>query len=62
MMERIVDRESARVWQEKYDNKAPKAGDKAPDFLLSDNEGLNPVRLSAFRGQKPVVLIFGSFT
>lgn len=62
MMEKIVDRDSARVWQEKYDNKAPKVGDMAPDFVLTNNEGLNPVRLSAFRGQKPVALIFGSFT
>ena len=37
-------------------------GDPAPDFELSTPEGGDPVRLSAFRGQKPVVLIFGSLT
>ena len=34
-----------------------KAGDKAPDFALADRTG-KTVRLSDFRGQKPVVLYF----
>ena len=34
-----------------------KAGDKAPDFTLTDTEG-KPVRLSDFRGKKNVVLAF----
>ena len=38
------------------------AGDVAPDFTLSDPQGKNEVTLSSFRGEKPVVLIFGSFT
>lgn len=50
------------AWQEKYDALAPRAGDPAPDFELSDVNGENPVRLSEFRGQKPVALIFGSYT
>jgi peroxiredoxin Q/BCP len=32
-------------------------GEPAPDFELSDVNG-TPVRLSSFRGQKPVVLAF----
>jgi peroxiredoxin Q/BCP len=32
-------------------------GEPAPDFELEDFNG-NPVRLSDFRGQKPVVLAF----
>ena len=43
-------------------NKAPKAGDLAPDFTLSDVTGTESVTLSDFRGQKPVALVFGSFT
>ncbi len=36
-------------------------GTPAPDFTLSDLSG-KPVALSDFRGWKPVVLVFGSFT
>ncbi len=32
-------------------------GELAPDFELNDVNG-NPVRLSDFRGQKPIVLAF----
>lgn len=55
-------RNQNKEWQKKYDALAPKPGDIAPDFELRDVNGKNPVRLSAFRGQKPVVLIFGSYT
>ncbi|MCJ7623600.1 MAG: redoxin domain-containing protein [Anaerolineaceae bacterium] len=47
---------------EKYNALSPKAGDPAPDFELRDVDGENPVRLSEFRGKKPVALIFGSHT
>lgn len=33
-----------------------------PDFTLPTHDGLTRFRLSDFRGHKPVVLIFGSFT
>lgn len=39
-----------------------KVGDMAPDFDLKTADGKGQVRLSSFRGQKPVVLIFGSHT
>jgi peroxiredoxin len=35
-------------------------GDEAPDFELKDQHG-TPVRLSSFRGQKDVVLVFYPF-
>ena len=41
---------------------APRAGDLAPDFTLSDISGKESVTLSDFRGKKPVALVFGSFT
>ena len=41
---------------------APNLGEIAPDFELRSPNGLTSVRLSSFRGDKPVVLIFGSFT
>ena len=39
-----------------------KVGDLAPDFALKTTDHSSVVRLSLFRGQKPVVLIFGSHT
>lgn len=48
--------------QKELDRKAPKAGNPAPDFTLSDISGTNSVTLSDFRGKKPVALIFGSYT
>lgn len=37
-------------------------GDMAPDFALTTADGAATVRLSDFRGQKPVALVFGSYT
>lgn len=48
--------------QKNLDIQAPKAGDLAPDFNLSDATGKISVRLSDFRGKKPVALVFGSYT
>jgi hypothetical protein len=41
---------------------APAVGDEAPDFELPRLDSNERVRLSSFRHQKPVALIFGSFT
>lgn len=38
------------------------AGDAAPDFELLTHDKSETVRLSNFRGEKPVVLVFGSYT
>jgi hypothetical protein len=40
----------------------PGVGQTAPDFTLPTHDGKSKVRLSEFRGRKPVVLVFGSFT
>ena len=37
-------------------------GDVAPDFTLKSPDGKSTVTLSQFRGQKPVALVFGSYT
>jgi hypothetical protein len=50
------------AWHRLHGPRAPKAGEAAPDFELSDVKGENAVRLSQFRGQRPVALVFGSFT
>ena len=50
------------VWQQENNPNVPKIGEMAPDFELSDFTGDKTVRLSDYRGEKPVVLLFGSFT
>jgi len=50
------------AWQNSLDPKSPKVGDLAPDFELQDPEGNLRVRLSDFRGKRPVALVFGSYT
>ena len=50
------------AWQHERDKEAPKEGDLAPDFTLRDSAGSQAVTLSEFRGRRPVVLVFGSFT
>jgi hypothetical protein len=40
----------------------PQVGDTAPRFALETREGDKTIRLSDFRGERPVVLIFGSWT
>lgn len=40
----------------------PAVGQDAPDFALKALHGEKTVELSSFRGKKPVVLIFGSYT
>lgn len=37
-------------------------GDPAPDFSLQRYDEPTTVRLSQFRGSRPVVLVFGSYT
>jgi hypothetical protein len=41
---------------------ALRVGDQAPDFKLKTKDGQREAQLSSFKGQKPVVLVFGSFT
>ena len=40
----------------------PKVGDPAPDFALKTRDGTETIRLSQFRDDRPVVIIFGSWT
>jgi len=56
------DRNEATTWQEEQEPFAPKVGEPAPDFTLSDIHGSRQVTLSEFRGERPVALVFGSFT
>lgn len=60
--ENLQYRNKHTAWQKAHDVHAPKVGDLAPDFELTDVTGVKTVRLSDFRGKRPVALIFGSFT
>jgi Ca2+-binding EF-hand superfamily protein len=40
----------------------PAINQRAPEFNLETQDGKRSIRLSEFRNQKPVVLVFGSFT
>lgn len=62
MVDMFRRRKEYLAWQKKYDARSPKVGDVAPDFELRDAKGESPVRLSDFRGRKPVALCFGSYT
>jgi len=62
MSSTIQSRAAAQAWQAQYDPAAPKVGDSAPDFTLTDIRGERTICLADFQGKRPVALIFGSFT
>jgi len=62
MFKTFQNRDEAHDWLDKNDPQAPQSGDLAPDFELSDTNGENTIRLSELCTEKPVALVFGSFT
>lgn len=62
MSQTFQSRDDAHAWLDHYDPLAPKTGTLAPDFELHDANGENPIRLSNLCKEKPVALVFGSFT
>jgi len=42
--------------------RAPAVGDAAPDFTLPTLQNAGPVTMSKYHDNRPLVLIFGSFT
>ena len=57
-----VERMSMMQFIAARETKAPAVGDEAPDFDLPLRGSAARVRLSSFRGTRPVALIFGSYT
>ena len=50
-----------RIWM--WAREGPlREGDEAPDFTLSTHDHASRVSLSSYRGERPVVLVFGSYT
>lgn len=41
---------------------APQVGDVAPVFTLKSLDGESETDIASFKGEKPVVLLFGSYT
>ncbi len=41
---------------------SPKAGQEAPPFTLKSVDGKQQTNLASFRGKRPVILFFGSYT
>lgn len=52
---------SDRMHKQRKDT-APKVGDTAPTFTLQAHDGKSETSLASFKGEKPVVLFFGSYT
>ncbi len=44
------------------DDGAPKVGDPAPVFKLKSLDGKRETDLASFKGKRPVILFFGSYT
>ncbi len=44
------------------DDDAPKVGDVAPVFTIKSLDGKSETNLASFKGKKPVLLFFGSYT
>ena len=62
MFETIKEIRKIKRIQQEAEKNVPRVGNMAPDFELWDADVTRAVRLSDFRGQKPVALVFGSFT
>ena len=56
------DRGSRRRGMMRRDDTAPKTGKAAPTFKLKSLDGKQEFDLAGFKGKKPVVLFFGSYT
>jgi thiol-disulfide isomerase/thioredoxin len=54
--------DSSQAAQKRRNPETLRAGDLAPEFSLKSPDGEKTVQLSDYRGAKPVVLIFGSYT
>lgn len=55
-------RPSARPPDSQPAQRAPAVGEAAPDFTLKSRDGKQEITRSKFQADRPLVLIFGSFT
>ena len=52
----------AKKGRPRREDKGPKAGTVAPVFTLHSLDGKEEFNLASYRGKKPVILFFGSYT
>lgn len=50
------------IEKQKREDLGPKVGDVAPNFKLKTLDEKREIELARFKGSKPVVLVFGSYT
>lgn len=53
---------AAKAKRPQREDKGPKAGTVAPVFKLMSLDGKESFDLESFKGKKPVILFFGSYT
>jgi hypothetical protein len=58
----VADSAAGYALIEKRRRNHPEMGEESPDFELPFPDRQGTIRLSSFRGARPVVLIFGSLT
>jgi hypothetical protein len=58
----VLNRADGHALLEERRHNHPVVGELGPDFELKRFDGIGSVRLSSYRGRKPVVLVFGSLT
>ena len=58
----VTDSAAGHALIEERRHNHPDVGDDSPDFELERHDGTGTLRLSSYRGDRPVVLIFGSLT
>ena len=58
MLQKLKSNKQTQIWFEKYDQRAPKTGEPAPDFEICDVAGKTAMKLSDMIGERPVALIF----
>jgi len=58
----LMSKRRQEMLRQSQETGGPNLGQEAPDFTLRTLDGEGTVKLSDFRGKKPVVLVFGSYT
>jgi hypothetical protein len=58
----VVDSAAGHALIEDRRHNHPKRGERSPDFELPLHDAPGTLKLSSFRGVRPVVLVFGSLT
>ncbi len=58
----VADSTEGHALIEERRHNRPRVGESSPDFVLELHDGRGTLALSSFRGDRSVVLVFGSLT